>query len=113
VAAYHHRHVPKSYSLLALDLADAADMVAEELEADRMAIAARDALIQVGEASGLVERADEMTAEVVLVQLRSVVVDLLLLTGLNQIESTEALPPPPRWEPASPPGGETVDVTDE
>ena len=40
VAAYHHRHVPKSYSLLALDLADAADMVAEELAADRMAVAA-------------------------------------------------------------------------
>ena len=45
VAAYHHRHVPKSYSLLALDLADAADMVADELAADRMAVAARDALI--------------------------------------------------------------------
>ena len=99
VAAYHHRHVPKSYSLLALDLADAADMVADELAADRMAVAARDALLPVGEASALVERADEMTAEVVLGQLRSVVVDLLLLTGMTQIESTEALPPPPRWEP--------------
>ena len=95
VAAYHHRHVPKSYSLLAMDLADAADMVADELAADRMAVAARDALMQVGEASALVERADEMTAEVVLGQLRSVVVDLLLLTGMTQIESTEALPPPP------------------
>jgi hypothetical protein len=63
-----------------------------------MAVAARDALLQVGEASGLVERADEMTAEVVLAQLRSVVVDLLLLTGMNQAESTDALPPPPRWE---------------
>jgi uncharacterized membrane protein YgaE (UPF0421/DUF939 family) len=98
VAAYHGRHVPKSYSLLALDLADAADMVAEELAADRMAVAARDALVQVGEASGLVERADEMTAEVVLVQLRSVVVDLLLLTGMDEAESTAALPPTPRWE---------------
>jgi uncharacterized membrane protein YgaE (UPF0421/DUF939 family) len=103
VAAYHGRHVPKSYSLLALDLADATDMVADELMADRMAVAAREPLIQVGEASALVERADEMTAEVVLAQLRSVIVDLLLLTGLDQFESTEALPPPPRWEPASAP----------
>ena len=103
VAAYHHRHVPKSYSLLAMDLADAADLVADELAADRMAVAARDALMQVGEASALVERADEMTAEVVLGQLRSVVVDLLLLTGMTQIESTEALPPPPRWSPAPSP----------
>ena len=108
VAAYHHRHVPKSYSLLAIDLADAADMVADELAADRMAVAARDALMQVGEASALVERADEMTAEVVLGQLRSVVVDLLLLTGMTQIESTEALPPPPRWEPAPSPGADSV-----
>jgi uncharacterized membrane protein YgaE (UPF0421/DUF939 family) len=101
VAAYHGRHVPKSYSLLALDLADAADMVADELQADRMAVAARDALLAVGEATGLVERSEEMTAEVVLGQLRSVVVDLLLLTGMDEIESTEALPPPPRWEPST------------
>ncbi|HRD60059.1 MAG TPA: hypothetical protein PL137_04050, partial [Nocardioides sp.] len=113
VAAYHQRPVPKSYSLLALDLADAADMVAEELQADRMAAAARDALILVGEASGLVERAEEMTAELVLGQLRSVVVDLLLLTGLDQIESTEALPPPPRWEPATPLRVEDADLPDE
>lgn len=99
VAAYHGRPVPKSYSLLAMDLADAADMVADELHHDRMAVAARDALVLVGEASGMVERADELTAEVVLAQLRSVTVDLLLLTGMSQLESTDALPPPPRWEP--------------
>ena len=103
VAAYHHRHVPKSYSLLALDLADATDIVAEELAHDRMAVAAREPLLLAGEASGLVERAEALSAEVVLAQLRSVIVDLLLLTGLDQIESTEALPPPSRWEAASAP----------
>lgn len=96
VAAYHHRAVPKSYALLAVDLADAADMVADELEANRRAIAAQEPLLAVGEASGLVERAREMNAEVVLAQLRSVIVDLLLLTGMSQLESTDALPPPPR-----------------
>lgn len=98
VAAYHGRSVPKSYSLLAIDLADAADQVADELEANRMAVGAREALLAVGEASGLVERASAMTAETLLVQLRSVTVDLLLLTGMTQIESTEALPPPPDWD---------------
>ena len=96
VAAYHGNPVPKSYSLLALDLADATDMVADELQADRLAVGAREPLLAVGEASGLVERSEELSAEVVLAQLRSVVVDLLLLTGMTQIESTEALPPPPR-----------------
>ena len=96
VASYRHRPIPKSYSLLAQDLADATDQVAEELEADRPPSSARHALLAVGDASGQVERADEMTAEVVLAQLRSVVVDLLMLTGLSQLESTDALPPPPR-----------------
>ena len=67
-----------------------------ELAADDMAVEARPALLAVGGATGLVERTDELTAEVILAQIRSVVVDLLLLTGLDQIESTDALPPPPR-----------------
>ncbi len=96
VAAYHGRTVPKSYSLLAFDLADAADEVADRLAADDMAVEARPALLAVGGATGLVERTDELTAEVILAQIRSVVVDLLMLTGLDQIESTDALPPPPR-----------------
>jgi uncharacterized membrane protein YgaE (UPF0421/DUF939 family) len=96
VAAYHRRPIPASYSLLALDLADAADIVADELDADQMATAARPALLAVGHATGQVERTDQLAAEVVLAQLRSVVVDLLLLTGMDQMESTDALPPPPR-----------------
>lgn len=96
VAAYHRRPVPASYANLAAALADAAEKVADELGADRMAVDARPDLLAIGDASGRVERSDEMTAEVVLIQLRSVVVDLLLLTGLDQRESTEALPPPPR-----------------
>jgi uncharacterized membrane protein YgaE (UPF0421/DUF939 family) len=96
VATYHRRAVPESYSLLALDLADAADMTADELAADRMAVAARDALLLVGDATGRVERTEVLAAEAILAQIRSVVVDLLMVTGLGQLESTDALPPPPR-----------------
>ena len=96
VAAYRRRPVPPSYSLLALDLADAADQVADELAANRLAAAARDALLVVGEATGRVERTELLTAEAILAQLRSVVADLLMVTGLDQMESTDALPPPPR-----------------
>ena len=96
IAAYHRRPVPHSYQLLLRDLADAIDVAGAELHADRTAEAARPALLAVGAASGKVERAEEMTAEVVLAQLRSVVADLLMLTGLGQLESTDALPPPPR-----------------
>lgn len=96
VAAYHRRPVPASYAALARDLADAVDEVIAELQADRMPVAARDALLRVGAGSGQVERSEEMTAEVVLAQIRSVVADLLVLTGMGQLESTDALPPPPR-----------------
>jgi uncharacterized membrane protein YgaE (UPF0421/DUF939 family) len=96
VAAYHRREVPRPYALLAADLADAAGVIAAELADDRMASAARPQLLGLAEASGQVERADEMTAEVILILIRSVIVDLLLLTGLSQLEATDAMPPPPR-----------------
>lgn len=96
VAAHHGRPVPASYASLATDLADAADRVAEELASDRLATAARPALLAVGKASGSVERSGMINAEVVLAQMRSLVVDLLVMTGMDEIEATDALPPAPR-----------------
>ncbi|MGD9957894.1 FUSC family protein [Nocardioides sp.] len=96
VAAYHRRSVPHSYAVLCTDLADAADVVAVELHANRRADAARPHLLAVGNATGQVERTDDLSTEVVLAQIRSVVVDLLLLTGLDALEATDALPPPRR-----------------
>ena len=60
-----------------------------------MAIEARPALLDVAGATGRVERSEVLTAEAILAQLRSIVADLLLLTGMDQMESTDALPPPP------------------
>ncbi len=96
IAAYRRRPIPDAYAGLARDLAGAVDGVVAELVADRMAEAARPALLEVGAGTGRVERAEEMTAEVVLAQLRSITVDLLMLTGLEQLEATDALPPTPR-----------------
>ena len=94
VAAYHRGPIPHSYSRIALDLAAAADLVAAELASDRMALAAQGPLLAVGEATGQVERTGVLAAEAVLAQLRSVVVDLLMVSGFDQLESTDALPPP-------------------
>ena len=98
VTAYHRRPVPSAYAMLARDLAAAAEAVADELANDRMATAAQPSLIVVGDATGRVERSDVLAAEAILAQLRSIVVDLLLLTGMDQGQSTEALPPPPRGD---------------
>jgi uncharacterized membrane protein YgaE (UPF0421/DUF939 family) len=99
VAAYRGRPVPASYATLAFDLAEATDVLAEELVRARgtvdLAEAARPALLALGEASAAVERSSEMTAEGILLQLRSVIVDLLQLTGMGQYEATDAMPPPP------------------
>lgn len=95
VGAYHHRPVPHAYAMIARDLADAVDEVAEELQADRMAVAARDSLLAVGAVTGRVERSTILSSEAVLGQLRSVVADMLLITGLDSLEASDALPPPP------------------
>ena len=92
VAAYRQQPIPHSYAVLAAELAAAVEVVATELDADRMAVAAQPALIAVGMATGEVERTDDLSAEVVLAQLRSVVADLLLLTGMDPLEATDALP---------------------
>jgi uncharacterized membrane protein YgaE (UPF0421/DUF939 family) len=95
VAAYHRRPIPQEYAVLARELADATDLAADELAADRMAVDARPALLAVGFATGQVDRSSVLSAEVVLAQLRGVVADLLLLTGMDPLEATDALPPPP------------------
>ncbi len=94
LAAYRRRPVPAGYAIVAGELASAIDLVADELQADRMASAAQPALIAVGMATAELSREDSLSVEVVLAQLRAVITDLLMLTGMGQLESTDAIPPP-------------------
>jgi len=96
VAAYHRRAVPTSYARLCVDLAAACDLMADELAANRMAVEARPALLAVGQGTGQLERTDALSVEVVLAMLRSLVADLLELTGMAPLEATDSLPPPAR-----------------
>jgi uncharacterized membrane protein YgaE (UPF0421/DUF939 family) len=93
VAAYRGQPIPDEYADLARELAEAADLIVEELRANRMAVAVQARLVEIGEASGRVPRSAVLNAEGVLLQLRSVIVDLLQLTGMGQFEATDALPP--------------------
>ena len=95
VAAYRRRSIPASYAMLARELAAATVQVADQLAENEMAVDARVSLVAVGHATGSVERSTVLSAEVVLAQLRSVVADLLLVTGMDELEATDALPPPP------------------
>jgi uncharacterized membrane protein YgaE (UPF0421/DUF939 family) len=93
VAAYRRQPVPRAYALLTSELAAAVEVVAVELDAHRMAVAAQPVLLGLGMATAEVERSPDLTNEVILGQIRSVIADLLLLSGMDPLEATDALPP--------------------
>lgn len=96
VAAHRQEEVPEEYTALLAELAAALDEVTEELRAGESTLGSRQRLLEVGAHTGLVVRADSLSAEVVLAQVRSLVADLLQLSGMSVLEATDALPPAPR-----------------
>jgi hypothetical protein len=93
VAAHRREPVPQGYARLCADLAACATLIAEELEADRLPEAAQPALLEVARGTAQVERGPELSAEAVLAQIRSIAADLLRITGMGAVESTDAIPP--------------------
>ena len=93
VGAYRATSVPPAHARLCREVADAADAVAVELRGDRLPTAVRPRLRELGAATSTVERSHDLTAEVILAQLRSVIADLLRITGMGPLESTDAIPP--------------------
>lgn len=94
VAIYQGEQLPRAYALLCSDLAEAVDEMAAILDRGEMASDARPALVRIGVGTAEVERVTDLSAEVVLAQIRSIIVDLLQITGLDTIEATDAIPPP-------------------
>jgi hypothetical protein len=92
VACYRREPVPASYASLMRDLADLSERVADELVADRMAEAVIDDLIALGRATAQVEHSDDLSAEVILAQVRSIVADMLALCGMDPLEATDVIP---------------------
>lgn len=92
VACYRREAVPSSYASLMRDLAELAERVAVELVADRMATAVIDDLIALGHATSTVEHSADLSAEVILAQVRSIIADLLALCGMDPLEATDVIP---------------------
>jgi uncharacterized membrane protein YgaE (UPF0421/DUF939 family) len=92
VAAYRREPIPSSYAAMLDDLADATDEIAAELGAGRAATAVRDRLVALGQATAHAERSSELSAEVVLAQIRSLVADLLAVTGMDPLTATDQIP---------------------
>ena len=94
VAGYRQEPVPSSYAELCRDLAATAATMADQLSRGEMAFDVRRSLLRLGERTAQVERTSDLSADVMLAQIRSIVVDLLQLTGMGVLEATDTLPPP-------------------
>jgi len=72
--------------------AELAERVADELVANRMATAVIDDLVSLGRATATVEHSHDLSAEVILAQVRSIIADLLALCGMDPLEATDVIP---------------------
>jgi uncharacterized membrane protein YgaE (UPF0421/DUF939 family) len=97
--------VPGDYLALVDRVADATDVIAEEFAAGRLPVAAREPLADIAQQTALLTLRGGLSAAVVLAQVRSIVVDLLQLTGLSADEAHELMPTAPGPAAASDPPG--------
>lgn len=94
LAVHHRRPVPPSYPRFCYALAEACELIADEMAENRSPAGARAALLELAEAIALLERTRALSVEVMLAQLRSLVADLLELTGMEPMAASAAIPPP-------------------
>lgn len=92
VASYRHEPIPASYADLLDEIAACTDAVAAELAAGRQATAVREQLVAAGRHSAELPRGSDLSAEVVLAQARSLVADLLAVSGMDPLAATDVIP---------------------
>jgi hypothetical protein len=92
VAVWRGEPVPTAYQHLMRRLAEAFRFIAAELGARRLPTAARDRLQEIGEASAHLQLATSISAVVILAQTRSLVADMMELTGMDYLEARELIP---------------------
>jgi uncharacterized membrane protein YgaE (UPF0421/DUF939 family) len=84
--------VPAAYADLISSLADVTGEIAGELSERRLARGSRDTLTEIARSSSLAAPRAGLSAEVMRAQVRSAVVDLLMLTGLTYDEAVARVP---------------------
>lgn len=92
VAAYRREVIPQSYADLLDEVAEATDAIADELGAGRAATSVRERLVALGRDTSHIERSHGLSAEVVLAQVRSLLADLLAVTGMDPLAATDQIP---------------------
>jgi uncharacterized membrane protein YgaE (UPF0421/DUF939 family) len=89
---WREQHVPRGYLEVITRLARTARFMAEELDGGRLPSAARGDLVATAQASSRLGLADSLSAVAILAQARSMVVDLLELTGLGPDDARGLVP---------------------
>ncbi|MEO7752890.1 MAG: FUSC family protein [Terracoccus sp.] len=84
--------MPPEYHTLLHDLAEATDVIGRALAENASPAVGRPALLRVAALSGEVPRTSSLATETVLAQIRSVIVDLLQVTGLGIDDAIAAMP---------------------
>jgi uncharacterized membrane protein YgaE (UPF0421/DUF939 family) len=92
VAIWRGDAVPVEYQDLIRRLAAACRWIASEFSERRLPTAAQDHLREIGEATSHVQLSDSMSAVVILAQIRSLVADLMQLSGMDYLEARELIP---------------------
>ncbi len=92
VATWRDERVPTGYIVLLSTLAEVTDEIAGELGSRRLPTHAREGLVTIGELSAVIDPHAGLSGEVMRAQIRSMVVDLLQLTGLSAEEALGMVP---------------------
>lgn len=92
VAVREGEEVPETYVDLVSSLADVTAEIAGQLSERRLATGSREALATIARSTSLVAPEAGLSAEVIRAQVRSAVVDLLMLTGLTYDEACALVP---------------------
>ena len=92
VAVWRGDQVPEAYQDLIRRLAEASRLIAKELAEHRLPTAARDQLREIAETSAHLPLTESMSAVVILAQTRSMVADMMQLTGIEYADARELIP---------------------
>ena len=92
IATHHHVVIPAAMIALVNDLADAVDVLNRAWGENCSAEFARPAFVALAESSSLIDPG-EYHSTVLLAQIRSLIVDLLELSGLDHEDAVAAVPP--------------------
>lgn len=92
VALWRDEDIPLTYQSLLGELEEQMRFCAGELYERRLPTAARQRILAIGEQSAHLRLANSLSAVVMLAQMRSMMADLLCLTGMDYADAREAIP---------------------